>query len=201
MIFHKYKNIDINDEIGVSPIGKDTLLIAKHAKKIKSNNALDVGTGTGFIPIYLNKCGLHCDGIDISPLVIKCASDNARKNNCEINFFTSDLFQNVSKQYDLLIFNPPFGNTNSETLSKYLEIIKSLFPKENRVISNASYFFIKKNRVKLILRFFDQFKKNFQKNGKILLFLHKSELKIIQKFSYEILDEYDSMKLVLIYFN
>ena len=57
MIFKDFKNIKIENSLGVSPSGKDTQFFAKHANKLNFKSALDVGTGTGFIPIYLVKNG------------------------------------------------------------------------------------------------------------------------------------------------
>ena len=77
MIFKDFKNIKIENSLGVSPSGKDTQFFAKHANKLNFKSALDVGTGTGLIPIYLVKNGYNCDGSDINPKAIECASNNA----------------------------------------------------------------------------------------------------------------------------
>ena len=131
MLFKDFKNIQIENMIGVSPIGKDTLMLAKNAIKLEFTNALDIGTGTGFVPIYLKICGRNCDAVDINLTAIKCAEKNALNNQIKINVKISNLFDNVEKKYDLIIFNPPFGNMGSIKSSRYLEIIKSLIPKNN----------------------------------------------------------------------
>ena len=97
MIFKDFKNIEVENSLGVSPPGKDTSIIAKHASQLNFKSALEIGTGTGFIPIYLEKCGLSCQGSDINPKSIECSVENARKNDCKINFFVSDLFQKVHR--------------------------------------------------------------------------------------------------------
>ena len=93
MIYKDFKNIDIKTTRGVSPPGKDTMIIAKHASQLNFKLALEIGTGTGFIPIYLEKGGLSCQGSDINPKSIECSIENALKNNCKTNFFISNLFQ------------------------------------------------------------------------------------------------------------
>ena len=195
--FKDFKNIKIDNQLGVSPVGKDTMLIAKYASKLKFESALDVGTGTGFIPIYLSRFDLKCDGIDISNKAISCAQKNAKENDSEINFYVSDLFENITKRFELIIFNPPIGNL-SASLSKYLEIVKSLLPKENKLVIQLSFQLTKNQRAKQLRRFFNAFPKYLKKNGRVLIYLHDSELSLIKKFSFKIVDEYNVFKLIFI---
>ena len=199
MIFKDFKNIKIENSLGVSPSGKDTQFFAKHANKLNFKSALDVGTGTGFIPIYLVKNGYNCDGSDINLKAIECASNNAKKNNCEINFFVSDLFDKVTKKYDLIIFNAPLGDYSSTFLSKYLEMAKSVFPKESKILHKATFELTKNQRKNLFTRFFDSVKQFQTSNGKILMSIHTPELHLVEKMTYEILEEYDDIwRLILI---
>lgn len=55
MIYHDFENIDIDNSLGVSPVGEDTKLIARESAKLPYENVLEVGTGTGFIVIFLTK--------------------------------------------------------------------------------------------------------------------------------------------------
>lgn len=198
MIFKDFKDIRIESDLGVSPVGRDTMLVAKHASTLEFKSSLDIGTGTGFLPIYLTVCGFSCDGSDINPNAITCANKNAVDNDLKINFYLSDLFENIQQQYDLIIFNPPFGNVGSSLFSKYLEIIKSILPKENKFIVKMSFRLIKKQRRKLIKRFFDTCSNFLTKNGKLLIFLHDSELSLLKEMKFRVLDGYNDMNLVLI---
>ena len=198
MIYPDFNNITINNSVGVSPVGSDTLLIAQHVAQLEFTRALEVGTGTGFIPIYLSTLGRQCDGIDINPQAINCASENAKLNNVKIDFYLSDLFANVRGKFDLVIFNPPWGNVRSTFFSKYLEIIKSLLPKENELISRISYLFIKKSRRKLIGFFFDEVHSNLADSGSIVILLHHTEFDLIQHTTFRVLDELGQQKLVLL---
>ena len=73
-------------------------------------NILDIGTGSGCIPITLKKLfpNTNIDAIDISYKALEVAVDNAKVNNTKINFFQSDIFSNVKDKYNIIISNPPY---------------------------------------------------------------------------------------------
>jgi len=84
---------------------RPTLLSEKCAlnTNFKDKNILDLGCGIGPLAIYFAKNGASSvDAIDIYDEHIKFAKKNADLNNAEINVFESNLFQNVSKKYDLI---------------------------------------------------------------------------------------------------
>ena len=84
---------------------RPTLLSEKCAlnTNFKDKNILDLGCGIGPLAIYFAKNGASSvDAIDIYDEHLKFAKKNADLNNIEVNIFESDLFQNVSKKYDLI---------------------------------------------------------------------------------------------------
>ena len=84
---------------------RPTLLSEKCALNtdFKDKNILDLGCGIGPLAIYFAKNGAtSVDAIDIYDEHLKFAKKNADLNNIEVNIFESDLFQNVSKKYDLI---------------------------------------------------------------------------------------------------
>ena len=198
MIFKKFKNIQIITERGVSGIGNETMLLAKKAEKINLKSILEIGTGTGFIPIYLSKCGLKCEASDINEIAINCAKRNANNNNTNIVFYISDLFENISKKYDLIIFNPPLGNTQSQFLNKQIEWIKSILPRGNQRVGNIAYKFVKKQRHVLIRRFLKSYQLFLNEEGSVLIHLHPSELELIKNYTYKIINEESGFKIVLL---
>ena len=201
MIFKDFKNIEVETELGVSGIGEETKSLAKHAKNFTGKNVLEIGTGTGFIPIYLSKFDCHCEGTDINEKAIDCAKKNAVKNNVNVNFYISDLFENVSDKFNLIIFNPPLASSKSSFLNKKLEFLKSIFPRENMKIGEITYQLVKTRRRDLIKRFLDLYPEYLNKNGKILIHLHNSELSILKEYSFKILEEFSNFNIVLIEFN
>ncbi|NEP10118.1 MAG: methyltransferase [Symploca sp. SIO2C1] len=198
MIYPDFNNIIINNSVGVSPVGSDTQLIAQQVAQLDFTRALEVGIGTGFIPIYLSTLNRQCEGIDINPQAINCASENAKLNQVDVKFFLSDLFANVTGKFELIIFNPPYGNVRSTFASKYLEIIKSLLPKENPLLSKITYLLIRKSRRQLISLFLDNVKSVLVDSGNIVILLHYSELDLIKDSKFRILGELGQQKLVCI---
>lgn len=82
------------------------------SKEIDNPAILDIGTGTGCIPITLilenNNITAHC--VDVSSSAIEIAKKNALFHNIltNIDFIKSNLFENVNKKYDIIVSNPPY---------------------------------------------------------------------------------------------
>ena len=73
---------------------------------------LEIGTGSGCIPITLAKKlpNASVTSIDISAAAIAIAKENSILNNVSINFIEQDIL-NTSKlpqQYDIIVSNPPY---------------------------------------------------------------------------------------------
>ncbi|CAM1364896.1 Release factor glutamine methyltransferase [Tenacibaculum soleae] len=88
-----------------------------HGKNITNFSILDIGTGTGCIPISLkhNIPNTIVSAIDVSSEALKVARKNAKLNTVEINFIeqdilnTDDLNQVLdSKKIDIIVSNPPY---------------------------------------------------------------------------------------------
>lgn len=78
----------------------------------KTLSILDIGTGSGCIPISLakNLPNATISSIDVSKNALKIAKENAILNNVNINFIEQDIL-NTSKlpqQYDFIVSNPPY---------------------------------------------------------------------------------------------
>ena len=72
---------------------------------------LDIGTGTGCIPISLakNNTDYTVSALDISDAGLELAKDNAQKNEVDISFISADIFSYTSeKKYDLIVSTPPY---------------------------------------------------------------------------------------------
>ncbi len=190
-------NISIKHTRGVSPVGEETKIIAQHAKKLNPNTALDMGCGTGFISIYLNKEGIDCEAADINPNAIELTKENAKKNNINLTTYHSDLFQNISKKYDLITFNAPYGNTSSAKSSKILEFIKSFIPKKT-IITKISYYFIRNNRKELTKKFLEQTQSHLNENGKLILLMDNYEMDLVKEKKHRVLEPFFGGQIVLV---
>ena len=86
--------------------------------KVLANNKtielsiLDIGTGTGCIPISLakNLTSLNISAIDISPEALLIAKQNAILNKVTIKFIELDILntESLPQEYDIIISNPPY---------------------------------------------------------------------------------------------
>ena len=87
---------------------------------------LDIGTGSGCIPITLKKIfpNSNITAIDISQEALEVAITNAKENNTNIKFIKSDIFENVSDKYNCIISNPPYIRENEEIM----DIVKNNEP-------------------------------------------------------------------------
>ena len=79
--------------------------------KVQGLKILDIGTGSGIIPIVLKKKFPNADisAIDFSEKALEMAKKNAEFHQVEINFLHQDyLNENLTEMYDVIISNPPY---------------------------------------------------------------------------------------------
>ena len=87
----------------------------------KHVNLLDIGTGSGCIPIALKKMrpAWNCYGMDISDEALTVANENAKVNDVDIQFIKGDLF-NLDEVgipdsgWDIIVSNPPYIGTDEQ---------------------------------------------------------------------------------------
>ncbi len=77
-----------------------------------SIDILDIGTGTGCIPIALAK-NLHkaqVSSVDVSPKAIETAKQNAKQNGAKVNFSIQNILTTtaLNNTYDVIVSNPPY---------------------------------------------------------------------------------------------
>lgn len=84
---------------------EEALRVAKPGMKV-----LDLCTGSGCIIISLakNVADILCMGSDISKQALLVAKENAKANEVEVEWQRSDLFENISGRFDLIVSNPPY---------------------------------------------------------------------------------------------
>lgn len=83
------------------------------ARSGASLEVLDIGTGSGCIPISLKqqRPAWQLSGVDVSSGALEVARENALRNNGAVHFFELDILQEAkwpSRPYDIIISNPPY---------------------------------------------------------------------------------------------
>jgi release factor glutamine methyltransferase len=88
-----------------------------------NSRVLDIGTGSGCIPIALKKMNPSLDvfALDISEEALLIAKENAEKNKTSITFFQKDILQCddlkalVGHKLDVIVSNPPYISALEKT--------------------------------------------------------------------------------------
>ena len=77
---------------------------------------IDLGCGSGVIGLTLEQkvSTNSVDLIDISENALEVTKVNKEKLNSKANLIQSDMFENVTKKYDVIISNPPYIKTTEE---------------------------------------------------------------------------------------
>ena len=99
-------------------------------RNLKNTKILDIGTGSGIIPIVLkNKFPqAKVSAIDFSEKALETAKKNADFHKLDIKFIHQNYLQeNLSEVYDVIISNPPYIGMDEE--SEIADSVKEFEPK------------------------------------------------------------------------
>lgn len=95
---------------------QDTEVLVEYVLKVlePGMSVLDMCTGSGCILISLLKMreGVSGTGVDISEDALKVAAKNRDKIGVDASLVQSDMFENVSGTYDVIVSNPPYIRTS-----------------------------------------------------------------------------------------
>lgn len=86
-------------------------LVGEALKLLKSGmKVLDLCTGCGCIIISLMKKAPGIDGTasDVSKMALLVAKDNGKSHEVDVEWIRSDLFDNITGKFDLIVSNPPY---------------------------------------------------------------------------------------------
>ena len=110
--------------------GIDSVLLSDFAKNIENNSlVLDLGTGTGIIPILL--CGKtnlkKVIGVEVQEKIAEMAKRSIKLNNLEARFQVinenilnlKNIYQNQT--FDVVVTNPPYKKKNSGIINENKE--------------------------------------------------------------------------------
>jgi release factor glutamine methyltransferase len=79
---------------------------------LEDKHVADVGTGTGILALAAARAGAKVVALDINPMAVDAAADNARANGLgdRVTALRSDLMSALApgSQFDVIISNPPF---------------------------------------------------------------------------------------------
>lgn len=122
----EFKNLKIIQNKNGFCFGIDSILLTDFAKTIKSNSkVIDLGTGTGIIPILLSEKtdNTHFVGIEVqdevADMAIRSIKLNCLENRIEIlNTNILNLKNNYKKgNFDVVTTNPPYKKINTGVIN------------------------------------------------------------------------------------
>ena len=95
----------------------EPFLLADFAKVDAGQEILDIGTGCGIIPLLMThrEPEIKVTGIEIQNSSANRAKENISKNKMKIKIICGDFlkWEWASKQFDLILSNPPYRKVNS----------------------------------------------------------------------------------------
>ena len=125
---------------------EDSYLLAEQVKKYakQAKKILDIGTGSGIQAITAKQANPKADvwACDINPKAISLAKKNSE---LDIKFIQSNLFENITENFDLIIFNTPYlppdlepkdiqWSGGAELINKFLKQAKKHLSKDGKII-------------------------------------------------------------------
>ena len=158
-IFNKAYFYDVElyvDENVLIPRPETEELVHLILKENTNNNlkVLDIGTGSGCIPIVLkkHKHNWSVSAIDISNGAIEVAKKNATNNNVKVDFLLDDIFNlnNHFSNLDIIVSNPPYipfvqQDLMTESTLQYEPELALFVPNENPLMYYQTIFDFAKN--------------------------------------------------------
>lgn len=141
-------------------------ILAKHENQ--KMDVLDIGTGSGCIPIALKhqRGTWNLSAIDVSADALKTAQSNAKKHNLQIEFILADVFEFQPKdKFDLIVSNPPYVLE-----SEKLQMQQNVLAFEPAL----ALFVLDQNPLKYYERIVSIAAQNLNDNGKLYLEINES---------------------------
>lgn len=117
------RDFKVSDKVLIPRFDTEILVeeVIESLRQRPAGTALDLCTGSGIIALTL---ALETDLIyitasDISEEALKVAEENQKSLKADkVRFILSDMFENISERFDLIVSNPPYiRSTDIETLS------------------------------------------------------------------------------------
>lgn len=143
-------------------------LLLRHTAEYENQplKVLDLGTGSGCIPIALKKHRPHWEvfAADVSEKALKVARQNANLNQTDITLFRGDLFRQETltiQAWDLIVTNPPYiPDTDAPTLEKQVRNYEphlALFHPDPAALADEIFSLCIRTNARLYMECNDQF--------------------------------------------
>ncbi len=115
--------INVNTDV-LCPRPETEYLVEQVSKLISANNyesVLDLCTGSGAIALVIKRDNpsVLVTASDKEEKALMVAKQNAEENNLQVEFVSSDLFENINGEFDIIVSNPPYIKS---------DVIKTLSP-------------------------------------------------------------------------
>ncbi len=175
-----HAEIEVNESVLIPRIETEQMvemILDRHSRE--ELNVLDVGTGSGCIPIALKmeRPGWSLTGLDISEDALATARRNAERNDVEVDFIQADLRSpdqvDSRGPFDLIISNPPYVHVEEKSMlesqvrdyepSRALfvedlhDLYRDLLALADRKMSNTGYLYLEthEHHTESLLELFD----------------------------------------------
>ena len=163
--------ISVNEHVLIPRLETEQLveIILDDYSNDDSLSVLDLGTGSGCIPIALKmeRNNWELRGIDISEDALSLARDNATQNEVEVSFTQGDIFDlsNIADQssWDIIVSNPPYVKPEEKEILE--PQVKEYEPDEALFVEDIESMYHH------IIRFAEQ---NLDAEGTLYLELHEN---------------------------
>lgn len=120
-------------------------------KELENKSFLELGCGSGIISLFAAKKGAKVTATDINTTALEFLTDNAQKNNLNLEIIESNLFHSLpNRTFDCIIINPPYYPKNPKNIKEqawfcgeHFEYFEALFPQlKNHLIPSNETFMI-----------------------------------------------------------
>lgn len=94
----------------VQPIARASALFGEAvlAEVRPADRVLDLGTGCGVNAVLAAPVAAEVVAVDVNPVAVAAARDNAVRNGVRVDVRLSDVFSAVDGRFDLVLLDPPF---------------------------------------------------------------------------------------------
>ena len=165
-------------------VGTDAVLFAQWVGVSSSDNVLDIGTGSGIIPMILSQKGAgSVDAVELDAdsyeeakqnFTISAWSEKLKVFNSDVRIYADE----VEKKYDLIVSNPPFYASDVKPIKEkkiMARHVSTLSFKD--LLLSAKKMMNEKSRFALVLPFYES--RLFIKEAELQGFYLQKEMHII----------------------